>query len=412
MLLNIVVVFSTALLSLAFADTTYSTTTSTFSSAVATHTIAVGAGGGGFNFYPQQTYAKVNDVIEWQFYPLNHSVVRSSYGNKPCIPYEWTGGPGATGFWSGFMPVALVLKDPPKFQVTVNDTAPIFFYCSAPGACFQGMIGVINPNATQTFAAQMSFALNSTEEFSPGESFLPETLEPTFSRTTTYTGATAAPTVAPATTSSTTPAPTTKSSSLPTGAIIGIAIGGCALLVLAAALIYMCGRQKTVQEILRQSQLPAPAQNSYQPTSPGLSEANYSNMQKEPSMAVSRDGHFSTQSFAPPTERSMSPPVDERTGIMGMHPLHAGSQGYPSPGLMSPNSPGYPSPVYSDNLRHEMAGVRPFSPNDTGPHELAVPTPNTSPREQNEHRPFSYTDSESGYARAPLTPGKPETGTY
>src|SRR5882672_8332363 len=102
----------------------------------------------------------------------------------------------------------------------------------------------------------MSFALNSTEEFSPGESFLPETLEPSFSRTTTYTGATAAPTVAPATTSSTTPAPTAKSSSLPTGAIIGIAIGGCALLVLAAALIYMCGRQKTVQEILRQSQLP------------------------------------------------------------------------------------------------------------------------------------------------------------
>jgi hypothetical protein len=29
--------------------------------------------------------------------------------------------------------------------VTVNDTAPIFYYCSAPGACFQGMIGVINP---------------------------------------------------------------------------------------------------------------------------------------------------------------------------------------------------------------------------------------------------------------------------
>ena len=43
MLLNIVVVFLTGLLSLVFADTTYSTTTSTFSSAVATHTIAVGA---------------------------------------------------------------------------------------------------------------------------------------------------------------------------------------------------------------------------------------------------------------------------------------------------------------------------------------------------------------------------------
>jgi hypothetical protein len=78
--------------------------------------------------------------------------------------------------------------------------------------------------------------------------------------------------------------------------------------------------------------------------------------------------HFSAQSYgAPPTERSMSPPVDERTGMMGMHPMHAaGGNGYPSPGLMSPTSPGYPSPIYSDRPLHELgnpqagagAGVR------------------------------------------------------
>lgn len=194
---------------------------------------------------------------------------------------------------------------------------------------------------------------------------MPEVLQPSFTRTTTYTGATAAPTAPPATTSSTAPLPAAKSSSLPTGAIVGIAIGGFALLVLAAALVYMCGRQKTVKEILRQSHLPPANHNSYQPppSTPGFSEANYPNMQKEPNIAVSRDGHFSAQSFAPPTERSLSPPVDERSQMMGMHPLHAGSQGYPSPGLMSPgmmspNSPGYPNPAYSDNVRHEMAGVR------------------------------------------------------
>jgi len=144
---------------------------------------------------------------------------------------------------------------------------------------------------------------------------------------------------------------------------VGIAIGGVAVLVLAAALIYMCARQKTVKDILRQSNIPT-NHNSYQPQpgSPGLSEANY--MQKEPNMAVSRDGHFSAQSYAPPTERSMSPPADEHTGMMGMHPLHAGPRGYSpgimSPGMLSPNSPGYPSPVYSDTLRHEMGvqGVR------------------------------------------------------
>jgi hypothetical protein len=130
--------------------------------------------------------------------------------------------------------------------------------------------------------------------------------------------------------------------------------------MLGAALLYMCGRQKTIKDILRQSTISASNHNSYQPTSPGLSEANYSNMQKSPKMEViGNPQHFSAQSYypsqAPPTERSMSPPVDERTGMMGMHPIHSGGgQGYPSPGLMSPNTPGYPSPVYADRPLHEM----------------------------------------------------------
>jgi hypothetical protein len=49
---------------------------------------------------------------------------------------------------------------------------------------------------------------------------------------------------------------------------------------------------------------------------------------------------------------------------------------------------------------------RPFNPNEAGPHELAVSSPITSPQES--HRPFSYTDSESGYAR----PEKSDSDTY
>ncbi len=79
-------------------------------------------------------------------------------------------------------------------------------------------------------------------------------------------------------------------------------------------------------------------------------------------MAISQDLSHSAQSFAPPTERSLSPPVDEHSGMMGMHPLHAGARGYSpgfmSPGLMSPDTPGYPSPVYTDSLRHEMGGLQ------------------------------------------------------
>jgi hypothetical protein len=54
--------------------------------------------------------------------------------------------PGEVGFFSGMQVVDAVLNDPPKYLVRVNDTEPIFFYCSAPGSCIDWqMVGVINP---------------------------------------------------------------------------------------------------------------------------------------------------------------------------------------------------------------------------------------------------------------------------
>ncbi|KAH8593551.1 hypothetical protein B0O99DRAFT_495295, partial [Bisporella sp. PMI_857] len=96
----------------------------------------------GHSFDPNDIKANVGDIVEFRFYPQNHSVVRSAY-KQPCIPYEYTA-PGRVGFWSGFVPTQLVTTNPPKFEVRVNDSEPIFFYCSAPGACLDGMIGVIN----------------------------------------------------------------------------------------------------------------------------------------------------------------------------------------------------------------------------------------------------------------------------
>jgi hypothetical protein len=60
-------------------------------------------------FSPNQLTASVGDVVEFWFYPQNHSVARSDY-KSPCIPYEDTG-VGRQGFWSGFHPVAVVLSD-------------------------------------------------------------------------------------------------------------------------------------------------------------------------------------------------------------------------------------------------------------------------------------------------------------
>jgi hypothetical protein len=290
------------------------------------------------------------------------------------------------------------------------------------------MIGVINPNSTFNFSTQFAFSQNATEEFSPLEYFPVEAL-PT--RTTTATGGTSMPTTSTSATDTpaTAAAAASHSSSLSGGAIAGIAIGAAAVVLLAGALIYMCGRQKSLGDIIRHSQHPPPhpGHNSYVAGPSGMSEANYPNMQKVGHASV-MSGQYSDQGYhAPGTEtesyRSMSPPIDERTGMMSV--LHGNNQhasylrnGQPSPG--SPGSAAFPSPGYSTyntNQTHEIdqsgGGLmyvsfphicslgtdlisRPAHPprQDTGPHELsgAGPSPDA-----NSPRPFSFTDSESGY---------------
>ena len=183
-------------------------------------------------------------------------------------------------------------------------------------------------------------------------------------RTTTATGGTYIPTA----TASSIPVATVASSShsgLGGGAIAGIAIGAAVVIILAGALIYMCGRQKSLGEMLRYSQHPPNAgHNSYQAGPTGMSEANYPNMQKVGHASV-MSGQYSDQGYhIPGTEtesyRSMSPPIDERTGMMSV--LHQSSQhamhlrhGQPSPG--SPGSAAFPSPGYSTyatGQTHEM----------------------------------------------------------
>ncbi|KAB8302588.1 hypothetical protein EYC80_005966 [Monilinia laxa] len=249
-----------------------------FSSAIATHTVSVGAGG--LEFTPKELSANVSDVI----------VARSEYKN-PCIPYEVTG-INKQGFWSGFHPINVVLNDPPKFQVVVNDSNPIFFYCSAPGACHEdGMIGVVNANSTQTFTNQLAYAKNSSIQFSPGENFPVEVSSS--SSSTIHLTSTTSPNQSPRITTSgtsiivTDPSPSSSSSTrLSPGAIAGIAIGASALVLLASALLYLCGRQRTIKEIIHHNSRPPnmtshpdphhpinPNPQSYMTPSASLSEA-------------------------------------------------------------------------------------------------------------------------------------------
>src|ERR1700733_7460203 len=143
---------------------------------------------------------------EYQFYPTNHSVVRAEYG-FPCIPYEDTG-VDKIGFFSGFKPVDTIIPDPPTFTIRVNDTKPIFYYCSAPGSCINyGMVGAINPNGTESVLEQTQLAKNSTFMLQPGEAWPSEETNPF---TTTTSSAPTSTTATATSTSSAPPAATTS----------------------------------------------------------------------------------------------------------------------------------------------------------------------------------------------------------
>lgn len=117
----------------------------------------------------------------------------------------------------------------PTFQQRVNDTDPIFFYCAASGSCVDyHMIGVINPNSTQTYDIQLEYAENVTYQMTPGEAFPSET---------------SSSSSATSSASSSSGSSSSSHHGLSAGAIAGIAIGAAAVLVLAAAIVYLCGRR-------------------------------------------------------------------------------------------------------------------------------------------------------------------------
>ena len=227
-----------------------------------THTVAVALGG--HTYVPDVTLAEVGDVIQFDFYPTNHSVIRAEYG-YPCIPYEDTG-IDKIGFFSGFQPVDAILNDPPKWYLTINDTDPVFFYCGALGSCINyQMVGVINPNASTSLVTQKQKAKDSTYMLLPGQPFPSEDQDPVgggaaASSSTTSGTPTAAKTSAAAPSTSA-EASSSHSHGLAAGAIAGIVIGASAVALAAAVLLYFCGRQS-----LQGRHGPQPQQVPFQPS--------------------------------------------------------------------------------------------------------------------------------------------------
>lgn len=151
---------------------------------------------------------------------------------------------------------------PPKYTIRVNDTNPIFFYCSAPSSCTKyGMVGAINPNSSTSVTTQRQMALNAAYQLSPGEPFpaegspTPEPTptdgpDPTDRPTSTSTPSS---TASPSTTS-VAPSPSHHSTTLKPGAIAGIVVAGVTVLALAGALFFYIGRSKTLKaEVVRKA---------------------------------------------------------------------------------------------------------------------------------------------------------------
>ncbi|KIW07719.1 hypothetical protein, variant [Verruconis gallopava] len=220
------------------------------STTTAAATFTVDVGKGGHTFRPDVIQADVGDIVQFNFFPPNHSVVRAEY-LYPCIPYEKIA-VGKEGFFSGFHPVDAVLDNPPSWSIRINDTEPIFFYCSAPDSCIKyQMVGVINPNSTELLSTQKAYAANSTYMLQPGEDFPSEAGASTTASSSNYPtsteSASSASSSALAAATSTTAENTSHKSSFPAGAIAGVVVGVVAIIALAAALFYFIGRHRTVK---------------------------------------------------------------------------------------------------------------------------------------------------------------------
>jgi plastocyanin len=98
----------------------------------ASHVVNVGENG--FAFTPNSVTAAKGDTVVFYFYPGDHDVVQGDF-NTPCS----TSG----GFYSGFFnPESGVSSE--TFTITIDNTDPIWIYCSQVTHCQSGMVMAIN----------------------------------------------------------------------------------------------------------------------------------------------------------------------------------------------------------------------------------------------------------------------------
>lgn len=109
--------------------------------------VTVSDAAGALKFFPENIKADVGSVVQFQFYPKNHTITESSF-DAPCVPIAanltTAERPGQR---SGFVPVSAGTEFRPIYNMIVNDTKPMWIFCGQKPHCAKGMSMVINENA-------------------------------------------------------------------------------------------------------------------------------------------------------------------------------------------------------------------------------------------------------------------------
>ncbi|KAM0756347.1 Cupredoxin [Meredithblackwellia eburnea MCA 4105] len=129
--------------------------------AATNHQIVVG-GAAGLVFTPSNITAEVGDTVTFIYQAKNHSVTQSGFA-APCTLLQ-NATTGATGFDSGYVPVAANATENPAWTLQVTVATPIWFYCKQGNHCQSGMVGSINAAVTgnKTFADFKALAMTQT----------------------------------------------------------------------------------------------------------------------------------------------------------------------------------------------------------------------------------------------------------
>ncbi|ODA79138.1 hypothetical protein RJ55_04730 [Drechmeria coniospora] len=136
------------------------TTVGLLATGASAKTITVEVGKGSLTYSPDSITAAEGDIILFRF-DSTHDVVAGDF-QKPCQPAS------SGGFYSGTLPAG----GKSSFSITVNNTDPIFYYCSISNHCQDGMVGVINQGqGLDTLDAYRSAAAKTTSSTAPNTAF-------------------------------------------------------------------------------------------------------------------------------------------------------------------------------------------------------------------------------------------------